>query len=133
MAQDITPTKQNLPASVDLTAFDEVGATGFENVKPSDLLIPRLTIIQGLSPQVIKGKPEYDPKAKVGDIYDVGLQEGFPDGVEIVVAHYTKAFLEWAPRASGKGLIAIHENDAILDQAPRNAKNQPELSNGNII
>lgn len=113
--------------------FIDVGGTGFENVTASDLLIPRLTILQGLSPQVSRGKPEYDENAKVGDIYDVGLQERFPEGVEVVCAHYTKAWLEWAPRQTGKGLVAIHESGAIMDETERNATNQPTLANGNLI
>src|SRR5687768_4048450 len=90
------------PKTSDLTLIDDdlfaemAGAgTGLENVGAKDLLIPRLTVLQGLSPQVTQGKPEFDEKAKVGQIYDVGLQEGFPEGILYIPVHYVKQYLEW--------------------------------------
>src|SRR6185436_3026623 len=58
-SQDVATVKgPQVPASVE-AAFDTED-TGFENVQASDLIIPRYSILQGLSPQVTKGKPEYD-------------------------------------------------------------------------
>lgn len=116
--------------------FEDFGAemgSGFENVTAADILIPRLTILQGLSPQVTQGKPEYDKDAKVGMIYDVGLQEGFNEGVQFLPVHYVKQWLEWAPRSSGKGLISIHNSEEILQKTERDDKNRPVLPNGNYI
>src|SRR5687768_6899489 len=124
---------ENLPAATnDFSAFDS-GDTGFENVTSKDLIIPRLTILQGLSPQVTQGKPEFDPNAKVGDVYDVGLQERFPNGVVFIPVLYSKAYLEWAPRNSGKGLQGIHNDDRILDETEDDEKGRPTLKNGNYI
>lgn len=128
---------ENLPATIapgsaDLSAFDGM-STGLENITAQDLLIPRLTILQGLSPQVSQGSPEYDPEARVGEIYDVGLQERFPGSVQFIPVHYEKKWLEWAPRASGKGLVKIHDTDAILDQAEKDDKGKMALKNGNYI
>lgn len=123
----------NLPAaSADFAAFDGI-PSGYENVTARDLLIPRLTILQGLSPQVTRGQPEYDEEAKVGDIYDVGLQQRFPDGIIFIPVYYQKQWLEWAPRSSGKGLQGIHDTDAILDQCERDDKGKYVLPNGNYI
>jgi hypothetical protein len=124
---------ENLPAATnDFSAFDS-GDTGFENVTSKDLIIPRLTILQGLSPQVTQGKPEFDPNAKVGEVYDVGLQERFPEGVVFIPVLYSKAYLEWAPRNSGKGLQGIHNDDRILDDTEQDEKGRPTLKNGNYI
>jgi hypothetical protein len=124
--------KQTLPATNDLSLFEGSG-TGFENVTSQDLLIPRLTVLQGLSPQVTQGKPEFDVNAKVGMIYDVGLQEGFIDPVHIVPVHFDKRWLEWAPRATGKGLIKIHDTSDILAETERDEKNRDVLPNGNYV
>src|SRR5688572_5056837 len=123
-----------VPASGDdFSAFEGMG-TGFENVTARDLLIPRLTILQGLSPQVSRGKAEYDPEAKVGDIYDVGLQQRFPEGIVFVPVFYQKQWLEWAPRASGKGLQGIHDTDELVDQmTEKDEKGRPCLKNGNYL
>lgn len=124
---------ETLPsASEDFAAFDGLN-TGFENVTARDLLIPRLTILQGLSPQVTKGQPEYDDDAKVGDVYDVGLGDRFPDGIIFIPVYYQKQWLEWAPRASGKGLQGIHDSDAILQETEKDEKGKDVLDNGNYI
>lgn len=107
--------------------------TGLENVTAKDLLIPRLTILQGLSPQVTQGKPEFDPEAKVGQIYDVGLQQGLPATVVILPVHYVKQYLEWAPRNTGKGLIAIHDDPSILEDTTLDDKRRNVLPNGNYV
>lgn len=107
--------------------------TGLENITSDDLLIPRLTILQGLSPQVTKGDPLFDPNAKNGDIYDVGMQEVFGDEVHFLPVHFVKEWLEWAPRSSGKGLINIHQTSEILDKCERDERNRPITPEGNLI
>jgi hypothetical protein len=113
--------------------FEEFAGAGMENVTSSDVVIPRLTIIQGLSPQLLKSKPEYIPGASIGDIVDVGMGELFKDGILFLPVMYRKEYLEWAPRDTGKGLVNIHQNGAILDTCSRDEKNRPFLPNGNLI
>lgn len=109
--------------------------TGLENVTANDLLIPRLTILQGLSPQVTQGKAEFDPNAKVGQIYDVGLSEGFDilDGITAIPVHYVKQWLEWAPRNTGKGLQGVHDTPTIVEKTTKDEKGRLVLPNGNYI
>jgi hypothetical protein len=125
----------NLPAvSSDDDDFSGLAGQGLENVTPTDLLIPRLAIIQGLSPQLNRSKAEYIPGAEQGVIFDVGTAELFRDGVLFIPVYYRKDYLEWAPRSSGKGLVTIHSDAAILDQCSTdNERKQPLLPNGNLI
>ena len=78
MSNEVTQKSQTELATLD--DFNAVGGTGYEDVRASDILVPRLTILQSMSPQVNQNKPEYDKNARVGDIYDIGLQERFPKG-----------------------------------------------------
>jgi hypothetical protein len=126
-----TAREPKVPATE--AAFFDTDDTGYENVKPGDLIVPRYTILQGLSPQVTKGKPEYDADARVGQIYNVGLQEVVGDEMLFLPAYYAKQFLEWAPRSSGKGLVAVHDSAEIMDQTTRDSNNRPTLGNGNYI
>lgn len=118
-------------------AFEAFAGGGLENVGAKDILIPRLGILQGLSPQVTQGKPEYGDDNKVGDVFDLGLQERFPNGIVFIPVHYQKVFLEWAPRKSGEGLKNIHTDAAILDQCTKDesadGKGKMMLPNGNYI
>lgn len=115
------------------SGFEAFAGHGMENVKASDLLIPRLTILQDLSPQLKKTKAEFIEGAEVGSICDVGTGEIFPEGVLFLPVFYRKDYLEWAPRSSGKGLVAVHPDEKILEQTTRNDKKQPILSNGNYV
>ncbi len=130
---------QNLPATTEpssvpadfISGMDGMG-TGFENVTARDLLIPRLTVLQGLSPQVVRSKPEYDAEAKVGDIYDVALAQRFEE-VHILPIHYIVQWLEWAPRSSNKGLVRIHDVCPPADYYSVNEKGQMITKSGNTI
>lgn len=106
--------------------------TGFENVRQQDVLIPRLTILQGLSPQVIPSKSQYDKEARVGDIYDTGMSQIFKS-VHILPLHFVVQWLEWAPRSSTKGLIAIHDEPPAKDKYVINEKGQMITKEGNLI
>lgn len=114
-------------------AFATHAGEGLENVKSNDLIIPRITILQALSPQVQPKKPEYIQGCTVGDICDVGTQEIFPQPLIFLPVHYIKQYLEWAPRASGKGLVKIHDDAAILDECTRDEKNRATTKEGNLI
>jgi len=117
------------------SAFGDMAdlGSGLENVTSKDILIPRLTILQALSPQLDPNAPEYDEDARAGNIYDVGLQEILGNSVEIIPVHYVKQWLEWAPRASGKGLIRIHDTDDILAETTPDERKRPVTKDGNYI
>lgn len=110
------------------------GVTGLENITSADLLIPRLTVIQALSPQLQRNKPEYIEGAQIGDFCDTGTNEVFKGPIELLPVFYATVQLEWAPRNSGKGLVKNHGTDrSILEHTVRDEKNRNILSNGNYI
>lgn len=131
--------KTSLPAvqsqSTDIAAIDFEGleGEGLDNVGATDIMIPRLTILQALSPQLKKTASEYIKGAEVGSIVEVGTGQLFPDGVLFVPVYYRKDYLEWAPRSSGKGLVQIHTDPMIMYRTSRNEKGQPVLPSGNYI
>jgi hypothetical protein len=120
-------------AVADASLFDN-GPTGFENVTSKDLLIPRIAILQALSPQINKKRSEYIEGAEQGDFCDTGTGDVFKESIDIVPCYYATQYLEWAPRDSGKGLIANHgTNRAVLDKTTKNDRNQNVLPDGNYI
>lgn len=112
--------------------FSQRAGAGLENVDMAkDLLIPRLTIIQGLSPQLSKTHEKYDPKAVAGNIYDVGLRLDQGESLPFLPVHFVKQWLEWAPRNSGKGLVAVHTDKEILKKCtPDKDKKNKLILNG---
>jgi hypothetical protein len=112
--------------------FGDFAGLGMENVTTADILIPRITILQALSPQLKRTNAAYIPGAQEGSICDVGTGELFPDGVSFLPVFFRKDFLEWAPRATGKGLMGIHGPE-ILSQCTMTDKRKFILPNGNYV
>ena len=121
-------------ASTALAEIDLFDPKDVEEFSSKDIIIPRLNILQALSPQVNKKKPEYIEGAEQGDFCDVATSEIFKGELIIIPCFYAMVYLEWAPRDSGRGLVANHGMDAsILAKCKKNEKNQNILSNGNYV
>lgn len=112
---------------------DQAGA-GLEHMVPSrDMLIPRLTILQALSPQLDKRKiGQHIQGAEVGDLCDVASGDIFEKPLRIVLAAYHVVYLEWAPRSTNQGLKAIHKV-APADTKIDEATGKSVRPNGNLI
>ena len=131
MSKAVTKAEAKLP--VDIADFEAHAGEGLDNVGADDLLVPRLAILQALSPQLKKVKSEYIENAEEGMIADLGTGELFPDGLWFLPVHYRKEFLEWAPRDSGKGLVEVHSSPDILEQTTKDDRGRQVLPSGNYI
>ena len=116
---------ETLPAKIEETTkalatapegFEAFEGGGLENVTARDVVIPRLTIIQALSPQLKPKKPEFIVGATAGQICDVTMRQVWPKAIEFLPVYYVKQWLEWAPRNSDRGLVTIHGDAGILDR-----------------
>lgn len=76
---------------------------GSDNVTMADLTIPRLEIIQDLSPQRKKSEPEYISGAEEGMIFNTVTRELFKDGVVFVPVFFIKEYVLWRDRKKGGG------------------------------
>lgn len=124
-----------LPANIaENDLFGAYAGAGMENVTLADILIPRFSILQDLSPQLKDSKPEYIEGAKAGQICDVGTGEVIGEVLIFVPVHYAKVWLEWWPRKSGKGLAAIHHDPSIMEKTVKNEDTGLNiLKNGNSV
>ena len=117
------------------SAFLEDAGSGLENIGAEDVTIPRLKILQALSPEVNKHDGKYVDGACSGDIINTVSSTLYNDDNPLVVlpVAYKRLFLEWTPRESGGGLVAQHDDPNILSKTTRNKTGQDELENGNYI
>lgn len=115
----------------DAEAIAAFAGAGMETVTANDLIIPRIQILQDLSPQVKKSKEQYIEGAKVGDICDVAMGEILDEPLHFLPVSYSKVWLEWKPKRGG--LARIHDTDAIMAQTKPNDKGKPTLQSGNIV
>ena len=117
------------------SAFIEDANSGLENITAEDLTIPRLKILQALSPEVNKRDGKYVEGASAGDVINTVTSKLYNEDNELVVlpVAYKRLFLEWQPRESGGGLVTQHEDQAILSKTTKNHIGQDVLQNGNYI
>lgn len=135
VAMPSTPKGGSLVTSVDADEFAAYANAGRENVTTRDMIIPRLAILQKLSPQIDKknGGAQFIEGAEVGDIVDVTTGDLFKEGLHFLPCYFITQWLEWAPRKSGKGLIATHDDDKVLQGCTQNDKKQWVNKAGNYI
>ena len=117
----------------DAEDFAAFGNLGYEHVTSADLLIPRLTILQKMSPQIDESNSAFIEGAKYGDFCDTGTGEIWKT-ISVVPVYMARIFLEWAPRSSKKGLVANHGMDAsVLAQCTMDERRRHIMPNGNYI
>ena len=109
------PKKQDM-ATVSMASMMESDAgAGSEDMGRDDLAIPRLLILQALSPQVNKQDQNFVEGASIGDILETvsnTVAEG-DEGIFVVPFSYRLAHIEWRLRskAGGGGFVADHGSD----------------------
>lgn len=118
------------PDSVDMSVL---AGAGMEDVTIQDLLIPRIAILQALSPQVQENEPEYVEGAKPGMICDVSIGELIESPLTFIPCHFSKVWIEWYPRQTQKGIATIHNTPDIKDECEVEEDGNLVLENGNLI
>ena len=88
---------------------DEFAGMGFEGTTAKDLSIPFISILQSNSPQVENENPK---GAKPGMLFNTVSEELITgdEGFVIQPVHFEEAYVEWVPRDSGGGFVAVHDS-----------------------
>jgi hypothetical protein len=80
---------------------------GSENVTAQDLTIPRVDVLQALSPQIKKNDPEYIEGAEQGDIFNTVTGDLYGGQIYFIPCYYRKEWVIWKLRKEGGGLVAV--------------------------
>lgn len=78
-------------------------ARGAENVTTDDMIIPRIELIQALSPARKKSDPAYIEGADEGMLFNNVTRQLYGESVTVVPVFYAKQYLVWKDRKSGGG------------------------------
>lgn len=112
--------------------MEDLSGYGQENVTSANTLLPRLAILQLLSPQVNKKKIEFIPGAEVGDFCELGTGEIFKGEVELIPVHFVTQYIQWKKNRGGfAGNLGM--DAACLKDTALNEKRQNILPNGDSI
>jgi hypothetical protein len=120
----------NSPAINDeLREWQGIGA---ENITKDDVIIPRLVILQSLSPQLSKKKSEWIEGAEAGDFCNTAIGSIYKEEITVLPCYFDTSYLEWGKQRGG--FVKDHgSNPAILDRCTQNDKWQYIHANGNTI
>lgn len=112
----------------EMSAYGVYADAGFENQTRDDIVIPFITVLQDLSPQVKKGTVE---GAKVGMLFNT-VTEQLVDpkkGILFVPAYTEHVYIEWIPRKRGGGFVASYKmDDPIVTKAKEESEEFGKLS-----
>ena len=112
----------------------EDAGSASEGMSKDDMMIPRLSILQQMSPQINKRDGAYVDGAEAGHIYDNVSNEVYDgeNGITVVPISYRRAHIEW--KADRGGLVADHGSDsACLDNCTRGSRGEYLTDEGNEI
>jgi len=87
------------------------GNRGNENVTMDDVTIPRIDVLQDLSPQIKKNKPEYIDGAEPGKLFNSVTGELYGTSLKFVPVAFRKEFLVWKDRDQGGGLFGVYQTE----------------------
>lgn len=93
-------------------------ARGNENVSNDDLQLPRIDVLQALSPQINKKKDEYIDGAESGMLFNTLTGELYPDGVHITPVSFVKRHLVWVDRKKDQdgGLRGVFDTSVEAEE-----------------
>lgn len=74
---------------------------GFEQMDASTMALPFLRIVQKLSPQLNRQKPEFIDGAQEGDLYNTLTNTLIEKPIGCIVLRYEHIYIEWKPNRQG--------------------------------
>ena len=110
----MSKTKEVAAYSAEVPEFlkDQTSHLGSEDVGMEDLTLPRLSLIQDLSPQHKKTKDEYIEGAEAGMVFNTVSQELLGTALNVVPVYYAKEWIIWKDQAKGGGFRGAFKTEA---------------------
>ena len=107
-------------------AFMQGKGRGSENVGFEDLTIPRLDLIQDLSPQRKKTEPEYIEGAEEGMMFNSVSKKLYGDNVTFIPVYFRKEYVIWKDRKKGGGFKGAYPTPEAAEAGMHDQDLNPE-------
>lgn len=122
-------TEKIIPAAFAFATDDTLD--GFEEINMDTMSIPFLRVLQKLSPQLNKNKPEYIKDAVEGQFFNTLTKEVYGSSVEIIVLRYSHVYIEWQPDRGG--FVSAHTVENAERIAIKKGFGEWETKEGNQL
>lgn len=76
---------------------------GSEDVTSKDIILPRIDVLQALSPQIKKKDPKYIEGAEQGQVFNTLSGELYGDSITFIPVVFKREFIVWQDREAGGG------------------------------
>lgn len=93
------------------------GNRGSEDVGAKDMILPRVDVLQALSPQIKKSDPAYIEGAEQGKIFNTVTGEIYGDTLTFIPVMFRKEWVLWRLRKAGGGFIGAFKGEAEANVA----------------
>lgn len=100
---------------------------GSENVNTDDLQIPRIGIVQALSPERKKTDQAYISGAEEGMMFNSVTRELYTGSLLVIPVYYRKEFFLWRVRASGGGFRGVFQTYGDAQAAQLDIQDKTEI------
>lgn len=97
------PQKTETSLQANVLGFEVENDTmeGFEQINTATMAIPFVRILQKLSPQLDKQKPEYIEGAEEGMYFNTITKELYGAKVPLIALKFERVYIEWRPNRGG--------------------------------
>jgi hypothetical protein len=113
-----------IAVSTDRPAYlDPESRRGSEDVGMDDITLPRVEVLQALSPQIKKSDPKYIQGAEQGVIFNTISGELYGDSIVFIPVVFRKEWIIWQTRDAGGGFISTHSTEAEAMEAYNQLEN----------
>lgn len=103
---EVATQQMNLPGITnDQPDWLKKGNKGSEDVGAKDMILPRVDVLQALSPQIKKSDPAYIPGAEQGMVFNTVTGELYGNSVTFVPILFRKEYVVWRLRKAGGGFV----------------------------
>lgn len=87
------------------------GNAGSEDVGARDMILPRVDVLQALSPQIKKSDPNYINGAEQGQIFNTVTGEIYGSSVTFIPVLFRKEWVVWKLRKAGGGFCGAFQTE----------------------
>ena len=103
------------------------GNQGSETVTSKDMVLPRVDVLQALSPQIKKSDPNYIDGAEQGQIFNTVTGEIYGGEVTFIPVIFRKEWTLWRLRSAGGGFVGAFPTEADANAALSQTQNPPDF------
>jgi len=96
---------------------------GSEDVTIDDMILPRVEVLQALSPQLKKTDPQYIPGSEQGIIFNTVSGELYGPSITIIPVVFRREFIVWQDRKLGGGFRGAFNTAEEAEQERQSLEN----------